>query len=77
MKINTLIAIPYNPYAPKPYDRWTMSGMLDVKHELKVAENFWDFLGGPGTYPELLDCFAEVGNEMRDEIDSYFARYNS
>ena len=23
-KINTLIAIPYNPYEPKPYSRWTM-----------------------------------------------------
>ena len=25
-KINVLIAIPYNPYEPKPYDHWTMAG---------------------------------------------------
>lgn len=75
-KINTLIAIPYNPYEPKPYSRWTMAGMLDLDHELKVAEEFWDFLGGEGTYNTLLDCFERVGVEMRQEIDSYFAKFN-
>ncbi len=53
IEINTLIAIPYNPYSPKPYSRWTMAGMLDLETELKVAEEFWDFLGGEGTYEIL------------------------
>lgn len=74
-KINTLIAIPYNPYEPKPYSRWTMAGMLDLDEELKVAEEFWDFLGGKGTYDDLLGCFERVGIEMRDEIDKYFERF--
>lgn len=74
--INTLVAIPYNPYAPKPYSRWTMAGMLDLENELKVAEEFWDFLGGEGTYLELLDIFEKVGIEMRDEIDEYFLKFN-
>ncbi|MDR3234202.1 MAG: TdeIII family type II restriction endonuclease [Planctomycetaceae bacterium] len=43
--------------------------------ELKVAEEFWDFLGGEGTYQELLDCFEEAGIELRPEIDSYFANF--
>lgn len=75
-KINTLIAIPYNPYEPKPYSRWTMAGMLDLEKELKVAAEFWDFLGGEGAYNDLLDCFERVGIEMRKEIDEYFARFN-
>lgn len=75
-KINTLIAIPYNPYEPKPYSRWTMAGMLDLENELKVANEFWDFLGGEGTYLQLLDIFELVGVELRPEIDAYFARYN-
>ena len=75
-KINTLIAIPYNPYEPKPYSRWTMAGMLDLQTELKVANEFWDFLGGQGTYLQLLDIFERVGVELRPEIDAYFARYN-
>uniref|UniRef100_Q3ATR9 type II site-specific deoxyribonuclease n=1 Tax=Chlorobium chlorochromatii (strain CaD3) TaxID=340177 RepID=Q3ATR9_CHLCH len=73
--IETFIAIPYNPYEPKPYSRWTMRGMLDLEAELKVAEEFWDFLGGEGTYPQLLDCFERVGCELRSEIDAYFAQY--
>ena len=75
-KINTLIAIPYNPYEPKPYSRWTMAGMLDLENELKVAEEFWDFLGGKGAYDDLLACFERVGIELRSEIDEYFERFN-
>jgi len=75
-KVNTLIAIPYNPYAPEPYKMWTMKGMIDTKNELMVAERFWDFLGGEGAYNELLDCFEQAGMELRPEIDDYFARYN-
>jgi type II restriction enzyme len=75
-KINTLIAIPYNPYEPKPYSRWTMAGMLDLEEELKVAEEFWDFLGGKGAYDDLLGCFERVGIELRQEIDDYFKRFD-
>lgn len=74
-KVNSYIAIPYNPYEPKPYERWTLKGMLDLDNELKVAEEFWDFLGGDGAYSELLDCFERVGIEMRPEIDEYFSRF--
>lgn len=74
-KINTCIAIPYNPYEPKPYERWTMRGMLDLDYELKVANEFWDFLGGEGCYNELLNCFERVGIELRPEIDEYFSKF--
>lgn len=75
-KLNTLIAIPYNPYEPKPYSRWTMRGMFDLEKELKVANEFWDFLGGKNTYEDLLGCFERVGIELREEIDTYFKRFN-
>ena len=75
-QVNTLIAIPYNPYAPEPYNRWTMRGMLDLPNELKVAEEFWDFLGGAGAYNDLLDIFERVGIELRSEIDEYFQKFN-
>lgn len=75
-KVNTLIAIPYNPYEPEAYNRWTMRGMLDLKNELKVASEFWNFLGGDGAYQDLLGCFEKVGIEMREEIDKYFERFN-
>jgi len=74
--VNSLIAIPYNPYEPKPYERWTMKGMLDLDNELKVADEFWDFLGGKGAYLELLDCFEQAGIILRPEIDNYFSKFN-
>ncbi len=76
VNVQTIIAIPYNPYEPEPYNRWTMRGMLDLPNELKVANEFWDFLGGEGAYLDLLNCFERVGIELRAEIDAYFARYN-
>lgn len=76
LEIFPMIAIPYNPYAPKPYSRWTLRGMLDLDHELKVAEEFWDFLGGSGSFEEVLQCFERVGIQLRDEIDNYFARFS-
>jgi len=74
-KVNTLISIPYNPYEPESYKRWTMKGMLDLKKEVKVAEEFWDFLAGEGTYKDLLDCFEKAGIELRPEIDAYFTKF--
>ncbi len=75
LNIQSLIAIPYNPYEPKPYERWTMAGMLDLESELKVAEEFWGFLGGNGSYDLILSAFEEVGCEMREEIDAYFKKF--
>lgn len=76
LNIQTMIAIPYNPYEPRPYNRWTMRGMLDLDNELKVAAEFWDFIGGSGAYDDLLNIFERIGLELRPEIDDYFAKYN-
>ncbi len=73
--VHSYVAIPYNPYEPKPYERWTLKGMLDLDNELKVAEEFWDFLGGDGVYLELLNCFERVGIELKPEIDEYFSKF--
>ena len=75
--IKTMIAIPYNPYEPEPYKRWTIRGMLDLDNELIVGKEFWDFLGGEGSYEGLLDCFEKVGIDMRDEIDNYFSNFKN
>lgn len=75
LEVVPIIAIPYNPYEPKPYSRWTLRGMIDLDNELMVAEEFWDFLGGDGSFEEVLQCFERVGIQLRDEIDDYFARF--
>ena len=76
-KVTAFLGIPYNPYYPKPYARWTLAGMFDLKNELKVGEEYWDFIGGYGAYNELLDIFETVGLKMREEIDAYFSKYRT
>lgn len=75
--VSAFISIPYNPYEPKPYNRWTIRGMLDLPNELKVGAEFWDFLGGDGAYKDILDCFEHVGIALRDEIDAHFAKFSN
>jgi len=67
--VKTIVAIPYNPYEPEPYERWTLQGLFDLKREVMVGQEFWDFLGGEGTYEDLLDVFREAGLELYEEID--------
>jgi len=74
-EVKTCICIPYNPQEPKPYSRWTLQGLYDLKNEVLVADEFWDFLGGEGTYEELLDIFENTGIELRDEIDQKFSEF--
>lgn len=73
--VRIIVGIPYNPYEPQPYRRWTMHGMLETENQsqLMVGPELWNFLaGGDDIYQPLLDCFEAVGHRMRDEIDRYF-----
>ncbi len=77
IEIQPIIGIPYNPYEPQPYNRWTMRGIFDLDNEIKVAEELWDFMGGEGAYNLLLDSFEQAGIELRPEIDLYFQRFRN
>ena len=46
-----------------------MQGLFDLDKEVLVGKEFWDLLGGKGTYEDLLKVFEEAGVELRDEID--------
>lgn len=70
VKIKTIVAIPYNPYEPEPYERWTLQGLFDLNKEVLVGPEFWDLLGGKGTYDDLLTVFEESGVELYEEIDA-------
>lgn len=75
-KVLTRLAIPYNPYHPEGYARWTLKGLYDLGNgEILVGEEFWNFVAGDNIYEELLDVFQEVGEELRIEIDEKFAEF--
>lgn len=67
-EIQTICAFPYNPYHPEPYTRFTEQGVLEKRKELLIAEEYWDFLGGEGTYIDLLEIFDTVGKELKEKI---------
>lgn len=76
IKIFTRLAIPYNPYHPEPYERWTLKGLYDLENgEILVGEEFWNFVASDKIYEELLDVFQKVGEELRDEIDKKFFEF--
>jgi hypothetical protein len=75
-RVFTRVAIPYNPYHPQPYQRWTLKGLYDLnKGEILVGEEFWNFVAGEDVYNDLLDVFKEAGEELREEIDRKFAKF--
>jgi len=72
----TRLAIPYNPYYPDPYERWTLKGLYDLENgEILVGEEFWNFVASDNIYEELLDVFQGVGEELRSEVDKKFAEF--
>jgi len=76
VQIFTRLAIPYNPYHPQPYQRWTLKGLYDLERgEILVGEEFWNFVANDDIYEDLLDVFQEAGDELRKEIDKKFAQF--
>ncbi len=67
-KIKVILAIPYNPYLPEKYERFTVQGLFSIGDDLLVAEEYWDFLGGENTYKDLLKLFDKVGKKYKLDI---------
>lgn len=70
--IKVFLAFPYNPYHPAPYLRFTESGMMDAPNDFLVGEEYWDFIGGKDTFPQLLQTFDEVGKEFKEQLNTKF-----
>ena len=70
--VKTCIGIPFNPYHPAEYTRWTGSG-CDPQEDLLIQENLWkEFSGGQDIYEELLEIFKDVGDEvLRKKIATF------
>ena len=69
-KIWTYYAMPYNPYGKERslYDHSFSLRYLDMENQVLLGGECWDFIGGPGTYEEVLELYREVGMEKGSEI---------
>jgi hypothetical protein len=68
--VKVILAFPYNPYYPHPYERFTEQGMLDRGKEFLIGNEYWDFLGGANTFVDLLSLFDDVGKKFKEKISS-------
>jgi type II restriction enzyme len=60
----------YNPYKTLQGFRlkWGFGKkILDYDNDLLVGKDFWDFIGGEGTYESLLDVVRQVGRTLKAE----------
>jgi hypothetical protein len=76
INIKTCIGIPFNPYHPEPYTRWT-SDNCDLKEDLLIQEDLWkEFSGGNDIFKELIEIFEKVGSDdsLRKEINNFLSK---
>lgn len=68
----TRLGIPYNPYEPEPYFRWTGTDFFDLSAgEILVGRDFWNHIGQDNIYDELLDIFEEAGKHTRESLGKH------
>ena len=69
-QVRTCFAFPYNPYRTREgFEKHWHFGRKYVgfERDFLVAKEFWDYIGGEGTYEALLEIVREVGEAMRVE----------
>ena len=64
-------ALPYNPYGHKEDYAWTFPmRWFNMKEDAAVliGDEFWEKIGGVGTYRAFIDAANEIGLEYRERI---------
>lgn len=64
----------YNPYGEDKteYKHNPPMGIFDFKHDdvVLIGKEYWDTLGGPGTYETVLGIAKEIGKETREILNN-------
>lgn len=68
--VNAYFAMGYNPYGrlKTSYQHSFSLQYLDIANQLLLGEEFWAYIGGAGTFDQLLEIYQEVGYEMGKTI---------
>lgn len=67
-------ALPFNPYGTRATYAWSPPGRwFDMKKDgvVLIGVEFWERLGGSGTWDDLLTIAEREGNKYRDRIEAY------
>jgi hypothetical protein len=64
-------ALPYNPYGKKELYTWSFPARwfnMQKDRVVLIGDEFWNMIGGEGTYKALIDAVNELGSGYRDRI---------
>lgn len=65
--IYAFIALPYNPYHPKEYERFSTK-IFDSSKDILVQDKFWDKIAGFKVYDKLIETIQKVGSENMEDL---------
>jgi len=65
---HTWWGVPHNPYGRGEYRHVYPPALFDFEHEMMLGEPFWEFVGGDGTYEELLEVYRRVGEDFAERL---------
>jgi hypothetical protein len=77
-KVKTFYAMAYNPYGEEKsnYNHSFTMNYLDFYNQVLIGKEFWELIGGPGAFEEVLGIYREVGREKgHDMIDQLALNY--
>ena len=64
-QMKTHFGMAYNPNGEgNSYDHNFSKSYLDIRHHVLVGKSLWDYLGGVGSYEELLTIYDKVGQNQ-------------
>lgn len=64
-------ALPYNPFGKRENYSWTFPARwFDMKNDgvVLIGDEFWERIGGVGTYKAFIEAINEIGTEYKDRI---------
>lgn len=64
-------ALPYNPYGRKQDYAWSFPARwFDMKNDevVLIGDEFWEKIGGRGTYQSFIDAVNEIGHGYKERI---------
>jgi len=68
----TFFGLYYNPGGPtrQDYNWYVPNNIFDMSNDncVVIGQEYWDLLGGEGTYKELLEIFKKIGVETRTQL---------
>ncbi|MBI4338952.1 MAG: TdeIII family type II restriction endonuclease [Chloroflexi bacterium] len=68
---SAFFALPYNPYGTRDKYAWTFPARwFDMKKDkvVLIGDEFWEIIGGAGTYQAFITAINEIGEKYRNRI---------